>query len=106
MTFPKYSKPFDISSRLKLFYQEPIIFHGFTVASAVHRDVLRNELCLSNSREIIAHKGKLLTLLNALLNDLADADVELAILSVVLVTLADLDWYKLRGDPILPFRPQ
>lgn len=105
LTFPKYSKPFDISSRLKLFYEQPIVFHGFTVASAVHRDVLRNEPCLSSNREIIAHRGKLLTLLNALLNDLADDDVELAILSILLVTLADLDWYKLQGDPILPFRP-
>lgn len=105
LTFPKYSKPFDITSRLKLFYEEPIIFHGFTVASAVHRDILRNEPALSRNQEIIAHHSKLLHLLNNLLNNLEDGDIELAILAILLLTLADLDCFQLGRDIILPFRP-
>lgn len=105
LTFPKYSKPFDVTSRLRLFFEKPIIFHGFTVASAVHRDILRNEPALSRDQEIIVHHSKLLRLLHDLLNNLDDADIELAVLAILLLTLADLDCFQLGRDSIIPFIP-
>lgn len=72
-----------------VFHEYPILFHAFSHASAVHKDVLLNKITYSNTGQVLRHKGRSISLLKQYLANLDTANLET--LLIVMVTLATHD---------------
>ena len=88
------------------FREQPIIFHAFHYAMAVHHDLLCNSASWTITKNCLRHKIRAIKLLNEILSSLNDDNIEWAILAVVVLasnepekTLTKSVWWF---DPHLP----
>lgn len=88
-----------------MFCKHPVIFHGFNYASAIHQDILRNQVSRSTGKDTLAHKAETFRLLKELVPRLDDSNVELILFAVMIMWHYDLREEEIRDADVLPFSP-
>ncbi|KAK4493789.1 hypothetical protein PRZ48_014974 [Zasmidium cellare] len=88
-----------------LYCQEPIVFHGFNVAAAMHDDLLSKKGRWSKSSEIISHRGELLGRVGQLISNIEDSKLELAVFGIATLIVTTLQVGRSWPDWVLLLSP-
>lgn len=88
-----------------LYCQEPIVFHGFNVAAAMHDDLLSKKGRWSKSSEIISHRGELLGRVGQLISNIDDSKLELAVFGIATLIVTTLQVGRSWPDRVLLLSP-
>ncbi|KAI6889473.1 hypothetical protein KC360_g240 [Hortaea werneckii] len=84
------------SAWMEAYCQNPLSFHTFNFACAVHVDLARNQIVRTRSREVLFHKTVAISLLNRLLTN-KSKDLEMILVSVLLLAGNELDERSVSG---------
>ncbi|KAI6810992.1 hypothetical protein KC332_g12384 [Hortaea werneckii] len=97
------------SAWMEAYCQNPLSFHTFNFACAVHADLARNQIVRTRSREVLFHKTVAISLLNRMLAN-KSKDLEIVLVSVLLLAGNELDERSVNGlaaadVPAMHFQP-
>ncbi|KAI7469944.1 hypothetical protein KC351_g12913 [Hortaea werneckii] len=84
------------SAWMEAYCQNPLSFHTFNFACAVHADLARNQIVRTRSREVLFHKTVAISLLNRMLTNKSN-DLEIILVSVLLLAGNELDERSVSG---------
>lgn len=84
------------SAWMEAYCQNPLSFHTFNFACAVHADLARNEIVRTRSQEVLFHKTVAISLLNRMLTN-KSKDLEIILVSVLLLAGNELDQRSVSG---------
>ncbi|KAI6861846.1 hypothetical protein KC338_g6457 [Hortaea werneckii] len=84
------------SAWMEAYCQNPLSFHTFNFACAVHADLARNQIVRTRSQEVLFHKTVAISLLNRMLTHKLK-DLEIILVSVLLLAGNELDERSVSG---------